>query len=91
LRISERFAGPSVEGGGGQVKRSVLRDVQRAGNGGDRGVFQRFETRCDVASESRQWRSISEVVDEVLISVGREAVPVPAEPKRPRIPPRKLN
>jgi hypothetical protein len=38
----------------------------------------RVEVRCIVASESKEWRSLSEVVDQVLISVGREEI-APAE------------
>jgi hypothetical protein len=68
---------------------SVLRQVERAGNDERPQSSKSFAARYQVASESRQWRSLSEVVDEVLISVGRETVP--QQPKRPSIPPRKLN
>jgi hypothetical protein len=59
LRLSERFAGPNSRPG---VSSSIV----------SKSVGQSVKVRFVVASESKGWRSLSEVLDQVLISVGRE-------------------
>jgi hypothetical protein len=72
LRLSERFAGPNSRPG---VSTSIVSESV---------VGQSVKVRFVVASESKGWRSLSEVLDQVLISVGREddiaQVPVTDKP-----------
>jgi hypothetical protein len=57
------------------ARRKTFQRISERFAGRGPSVGLRVEVRCIVASESpesKEWRSLSEVVDQVLISVGRE-------------------